>query len=137
MLAATRSGALPLAAPGDPSDNRDMTTAQRELSEFHRFAQEQLSAGSSATLQELLDAWTAAREHELAVAAIEQSIAEADAGLGSTIDEAFNRVRAGISLTEHEETLTAVREGLEDIKSGRVRPAEEVLQDLRRGLPAS
>ena len=32
---------------------------------------------------------------------------------------------------EHQETLAAIREGLEDIDSGRTRPVEELIQELR------
>ncbi len=35
---------------------------------------------------------------------------------------------------EHAATLAAIREGLDDVARGRVRPADEVLQELRAEL---
>jgi hypothetical protein len=37
---------------------------------------------------------------------------------------------------EHAETLVAIREGLDDLAQGRVRPADEVLRELREELRA-
>ena len=35
---------------------------------------------------------------------------------------------------ERHETIVAIREGLDDLEAGRVRPAEEVLAELRQRL---
>lgn len=77
-----------------------MIATQTELTEFHRFAQEKLSAGSESSLQELLDEWTAARDYERSVAALRQSVAEADAGLGLPVKEAFAEIRSKLGWTK-------------------------------------
>jgi hypothetical protein len=76
-----------------------MIATQAELTEFHLFAQEKLSAGSEASLQQLLDQWNAAREYERSVAALRQSVAEADAGLGLPLKEAFAEIRSRLGWT--------------------------------------
>ncbi len=42
-----------------------------------------------------------------------------------------------LELVERLETIAAIREGLEDMKNGRTRPAEEVFEEIRRkhGIP--
>lgn len=42
-----------------------------------------------------------------------------------------------LELVERLETIAAIREGLEDMKNGRTRPAEEVFEELRQkyGIP--
>ena len=37
-------------------------------------------------------------------------------------------------LQEREDTLAAIREGLADVAAGRVRPADEVMAELRQSL---
>lgn len=38
---------------------------------------------------------------------------------------------------ERDETLQAIQEGMQDVRSGRTRPATEVLSDIRRELGAT
>lgn len=42
-----------------------------------------------------------------------------------------------LELVDRLETIAAIREGLEDMKNGRTRPAEEVFEEIRRkhGIP--
>lgn len=58
---------------------------------------------------------------------ISQYLAEHEAGSLSP-DQALQRWK------EHEATLAAIQSGLDDIHSGRVRPANEVLTELRKQL---
>lgn len=59
--------------------------------------------------------------------------AQLDGGAEMTPEEALACWDlANQSDAEREETIRAIREGLEDIKAGRTYPAEEVMADLRR-----
>jgi hypothetical protein len=54
-------------------------------------------------------------------------------GAGLTLEEALGLWEYENSPeAEREETLAAIREGLEDMDAGRTRPAREVLAELRR-----
>lgn len=77
-----------------------MGTTLQELTEFHRFATEQLGNGSSdLSLEELLDLWRAANptEQELreSVAAVQQAIRDMEQGdTGRPAEEHIRELRA-------------------------------------------
>lgn len=77
-----------------------MSLTHQELVDFHQFAVTKLSTGRAQTLQELLDEWNDAREHERSVAAIRESVAQYEAGLGMPVKQAFDEIRANLGLSE-------------------------------------
>ena len=68
--------------------------------------------------------------HEFASEAIRKGCKD------SSLEDLIAKWRA---VREREDVNAAIREGLDDVRAGRVRPAEEVTNDLRRKyrLPAS
>jgi hypothetical protein len=77
-----------------------MPTTVEEISEFQRFAVEQVrNGGSDLSLEELLERWRAQRSktndslRNKVNAAIRRGIAEADAGLGRPLDEFMDEFR--------------------------------------------
>ncbi len=77
-----------------------MIATPQELSDFHRYAEEKLSLGIAATLQQLLDEWIAVREHQRSVAAIRESLRQYEDGEGLPVGEAFDEVRRKLSRDE-------------------------------------
>ena len=72
-----------------------MPATQQVLDNFHRFAVEQLRhQASTASLEELLARWRAARERTETNAAIREGLAQMNAGLGRPLDEFMADFRA-------------------------------------------
>lgn len=67
---------------------------QQELLEFHRFAQQRLSAGGSGTLQDLLNEWNTRHSYDRSVARIQKSMRQYAAGYGLPINAAFEEIRS-------------------------------------------
>ena len=77
-----------------------MNVTRQELSDFHRFAEERLSFGSVATLQALLDEWSAQREHQQSIEGIRESMRQYEAGQALPLDEAFAEIRQKLGRRE-------------------------------------
>lgn len=77
-----------------------MALTHQQLADFHAFAVTKLESGSAETLQDLIDEWTAAREHEQSVAAIRESVAQYEAGQGMSVKQAFDEIRAKLGLSK-------------------------------------
>jgi putative addiction module CopG family antidote len=66
--------------------------------------------------------------------AVEQLIREGmAAGMYASADELL-RDALGALAARQEDDLRAIQEGIEDVKAGRVRPAEEVFQEIQESL---
>ncbi len=57
--------------------------------------------------------------------------------LASSTNEQMSPEEALVQWREQEETIAAIREGLADVEVGRVRPAEDVIRELRAATKPS
>ena len=77
-----------------------MTVTRDKLAQFHLFAERELSNGSAESIEQLVDLWRLANptdEQAAAdLAAIEQGIADADAGRTVPVEQAFDEVRKSL-----------------------------------------
>ena len=70
-----------------------MTITQQDLQDFHRFGEEQLAGGGTASIDDLVAQWKAKRERERSVSDIRKGIAEYEEGKAVSVDEAFAEVK--------------------------------------------
>ena len=79
-----------------------MAITKEDLQDFTQFADGKLVGGSAESLQELVLQWEAARQREEVNVAIQQGLAEADAGLGLPLDEFMDEFRKKNNLAADE-----------------------------------
>jgi hypothetical protein len=77
-----------------------MAVTKEELTDFHRFAVGRLSNGGAESMQELLNQWSARREHQESVAGIRESIGQYEAGHALPVKEAFDEIRQKLGWTQ-------------------------------------